>query len=952
MKVDRGSDRLLSRPCALVCAVVMTGACGGGGAAAESAGTGTAGGAESGAVAARGQLRRPEEVHLEGIVQLTRNQGENAEAYWSSSGRELIFQSARPPFQCDQIFRMPIDGSKPATLVSTGKGRTTCSYFFPGDERILYSSTHLAGDACPPAADHSQGYVWALYDSYDIFTARPDGSDLVRLTDSTGYDAESTICPRDGSIVFTSTRDGDIELYRMDRDGKNVKRLTEAPGYDGGAFFSRDCSRIVWRASRPEGEELADYKRLLAQGMVRPTRLEIYVANADGSDPFQVTYLAAASFAPYFHPSGKRILFSTNHPDPRGREFDIWAVNDDGSHLERITYAPGFDGFPMFSPDGKKLAFSSNRNQAVKGQTDVYVADWVEGEPAAAQPSAADRVAADVAWLADDAREGRGVGTAGIDAAADWLAEQMKQAGIEGGMEAGSYFQPFEVPTAVTVAERSALAIAGKPVAREGFAPAAFSAQKAVRARTVAVGYGISSPELGRDDWAGKKVRGKIAVARRFAPKGVFKTREEAERQGASHRKAVEARKHGALALILVDAPEDGGEEAPLPQLAASDLGKEVGIPVVTVKRSAGEKLLAASAQVTLEVGLDVVQRATRNVVGVVRNRGKDAMPGVLVVGAHYDHLGMGGENALDPGVVAPHNGADDNASGTAAVLEIGRRLVAQKSRLKRDVYVVAFTGEELGLFGSKHFVAHLPGGLKTTDIMGMINLDMVGRLRSNEVNAIGTDTAAEWRALARPACEAARIRCRMEDTGGFGPSDHSSFYVEKIPVMYFFTGSHADYHKTSDDADKINAAGTAQIAMAAAEIAAAASAMGGDLTYRSVAGSLPMGERRQFNASLGTIPSYTDNKPGVLLDGVRPGGAAEQAGLKKGDRIVKIGGEDVRSVQEMVYVLQDARPGQKTVLTIERDGKKLRVEATFGKSTRGGPSATAPPAPPPPPPK
>jgi hypothetical protein len=273
MKVDRGSDsrvNLLHAAIWAVCAAVMSGACSGG-AAVQGPAAGPSGAGDARA-AGGARLHRPEEAHLSDIVQLTRNQGENAEAYWSSSGRELIFQSSRPPYQCDQIFRMPIDGSKPAQLVSTGKGRTTCSYFFPGDERILYSSTHRAGDACPPAADRSQGYVWPLYDSYDIFTARPDGSELTPLTDAVGYDAESTICPRDGSIVFTSTRDGDIELYRMDRDGKNVKRLTEAPGYDGGAFFSRDCSRIVWRASRPEGEELADYKRLLAQGLVRPTR--------------------------------------------------------------------------------------------------------------------------------------------------------------------------------------------------------------------------------------------------------------------------------------------------------------------------------------------------------------------------------------------------------------------------------------------------------------------------------------------------------------------------------------------------------------------------------------------------------------------------------------------------------------------------------------------------------
>ena len=319
----------------------------------------------------------PREVHLTALVQLSRG-GENAEAYWSPDGRELIFQSTRPPYACDQILRIPADGSREATLVSTGKGRTTCSYFTADGKRILYSSTHLAGPACPPPPDRSQGYVWPIDGNFEIFSARPDGSDLVRLTENQAYDAETTVCPKDGALIFTSTRDGDLDLYRMDADGKNVKRLTNTPGYDGGAFFSPDCSRIVWRASHPKGAELDNYKRLLAQGLVRPNKLEIWVANADGSDARQVTYLNAASFAPSFFPSGKRLIFSSNYGDPKGREFDLWAIDVDGSNLERITWTGGFDGFPLFSPDGTRLAFASNRNGTQPGETDVFVARWVD----------------------------------------------------------------------------------------------------------------------------------------------------------------------------------------------------------------------------------------------------------------------------------------------------------------------------------------------------------------------------------------------------------------------------------------------------------------------------------------------------------------------------------------------------------------------------------------------
>ncbi len=333
------------------------------------------------------QLRDEREVHLADIVQLT-FQGENAEAYWSPDGEELILQARFGDYGCDQIFRLDPDKPGELNLVSTGKGRTTCAYFFPEGDRILYSSTHLGGEACPPEPDRSQGYVWPLYSTYDVFSAKADGSDLKRLTEHEGYDAEATVCSQDGSIIFTSTRDGDLELYRMDADGSNVKRLTHTPGYDGGAFFSADCQQIVWRASRPEGEQLKDFQRLLAQGLVRPGKLEIFVAAADGSNPRQVTQLDGAAFAPFFHPSGERILFSSSHHSPRGREFDIWAINVDGTDLEQITFTEGFDGFPMFSPDGKTLAFASNRNQGKPGETDVYVARWVESpKPAAETPS-------------------------------------------------------------------------------------------------------------------------------------------------------------------------------------------------------------------------------------------------------------------------------------------------------------------------------------------------------------------------------------------------------------------------------------------------------------------------------------------------------------------------------------------------------------------------------------
>jgi TolB protein len=325
-----------------------------------------------------GSLSLASEKHLRNVRQLTFG-GENAEAYFSGDGQSLIFQSKRDGRECDQIYIMRTDGSG-TRMVSTGKGRTTCSYFFPGRERILYSSTHVGDEKCPTPPDFSRGYVWAIYPSYDIYTARPDGSDLKRLTATEGYDAEATISTDGRKIVFTSMRDGDLDVYTMDASGKNVRRLTSELGYDGGAFFSRDGKQVVYRAYHPKSEaEVARYKQRLAENLIEPNVFEIWVMNADGTNKRQVTNLKAASFAPYFFPDGRRIIFASNVGDAKGRNFDLYAINTDGTNLERLTYNDTFDGFPMFSPDGKQLVFASNRNAKVRGETNVFIAEWNEG---------------------------------------------------------------------------------------------------------------------------------------------------------------------------------------------------------------------------------------------------------------------------------------------------------------------------------------------------------------------------------------------------------------------------------------------------------------------------------------------------------------------------------------------------------------------------------------------
>jgi Tol biopolymer transport system component len=874
---------------------------------------------------------RPDEPHFAELRQLTFG-GENAEAYWSWGGDQLILQARGPGQSCDRIVRTnPFLPAPVFTPVSNGEGATTCSFFLPGDRDVIYASTQLGGPACPPRPDHSQGYVWPLYSTYDIFRAKADGSGVVRLTDTPGYDAEGTVCGKDGSIVFTSVRDGDIDLYRMDADGKNVRRLTDTPGYDGGAFFNADCSKIVWRAGRPKGKDLEDFRRLLGQGLVRPTKLELYVANADGSDARQITYLDAASFAPYWHPSQRRILFSSNWAASSPREFDMWAIDIDGTRLERVTTAPGFDGFPMFSPDGKWLAFSSNR-ATPEGQhdTNLFVARWAESTPRF-EETAADRTMRDDAWLADPAREGRGVGTHGLDEAGAYVEKAFKDAGLAPAGSEG-YRLPFDATTKVTGAASLQVARAEK-LAAPSVQPLGFSSPGVVEAPLVDVGWGIV--EGGWDDYAHHDVKGKIAVVRRFVPDDPKLAKSEDKRRlGDLRRKAWVAREHGAKDILVVDLAKDV-EEAPFPELAP-DVAGDAGIVAAIVSRAAFAPIVDAMKHkrtvATLEVALKPETARAFDVVARWPAAAQNRLPGVVVVGAHYDHLGFGGRDSLSPGEHAVHPGADDNASGTAALLEIGRML-AERTALRRDVVLVAFSGEEMGVLGSTWFVKHPLAGLAPADIVGMLNMDMVGRLRDNTLQVFGAETATQWSDMLGRACDAARVECVHAAGGGFGASDHAPFYGAGVPVLHFFSGVHADYHKPSDTPDKVNAAGMAQTARIVASMATELADHEGRLDYQKVPSPPPSGDVRSFGSSLGTVPDYAGppkGQRGMLLAGVRPGGAAEKAGLERGDVLVRLGDHPISGVEDLMYVLTESKPGTTMKAVVVREGKEIAVDVTL----------------------
>ena len=341
---------------------------------------------EPASVSSADTLRYEKEGHFRNMHQLTFG-GDNAEAYWSFDNEKLVFQAANRAWgaQCDQIFWMNLDAEleekgKGLKQISNGQGRTTCAYFLPGDTSVVFASTHLIDSLCPevPPKGPNGEYVWPIYDVYDIFTYNLDGEMMRQITSGPGYDAEATVSPKGDRMVFTSTRSGDLELYTCDLDGGDIVQVTNELGYDGGAFFSPDGQKLIWRASRPKTEEdVKHYKELLTKGLVEPTAMELFIANVDGSDMRQLTNLGGANWAPFFHPNGDKVLFSSNHKTG-SFPFNIFMINVDGTGLEQITFDNAFDSFPMFSPDGKRIAFSSNRNNGRTRNTNVFLADWID----------------------------------------------------------------------------------------------------------------------------------------------------------------------------------------------------------------------------------------------------------------------------------------------------------------------------------------------------------------------------------------------------------------------------------------------------------------------------------------------------------------------------------------------------------------------------------------------
>jgi hypothetical protein len=766
----------------------------------------------------------PAEPHLTNLRRLT-DAGQNAEAYFNAAGDRLIFQSTMPGVtECDQQFTMGLDGQG-LERVSTGEGRVTCGYYFDGGERIVYSSTHHVSPFCPEEPDFSMGYVWALYD-YDIYTATAEGGDLERIFGSPVYDAEATLAPGGDRIVFTSARDGDLDIYTMNTDGTDVQKLTDEVGYDGGPFFNADGTRIVYRAHHPEDPAaVADYQRLLEQGLIRPSTLDVWVMDADGSNKTRVTNNGAANFGPFFHPSGDRIIFSSNMHDPRGRDFDLYLINVDGTGLERVTVHPDFDGFPMFSPaDPTTFVFASNRGGDVEGETNVYQADWVEDAPAI-------RLSAPV--------------------------------GADGG-------------ATLSAAAQTAHAAAGVDVA----------------AGPAATVDSVACPAFDPDDLSGDVAD----VAGRYLADDALEGR-MAGTEGAAC--AAEFIAYAFRRLGLAPGGEDGSyfQDVPLESVVNPHAPGGTG----------------------------------RNVLAVLPGTDRSLAEEYLVVGAHFDHLGMGGMNSLARGVEAIHNGADDNASGVAALLRVAEEL-AVGPRPRRPVLFMAFTGEESGLLGSSHWIKEPTVPLE--NVVAMLNMDMVGRLSQNGLVVYGTGTTAEWESIVAPEIERLGIADVSYIPDGYGASDQTAFYMRDIPVLHFFTNTHSDYHRPEDDWDKIDVEGIHTVASLVSAVTRDVGSRARLAVIPDVGAPEPTeGDEAAspgYGAYLGTIPDFSPVDYGVLLGGVREGSPADQAGLQQGDIIVSLGGMEVADLYGLTDALRAHRPGDTVAIEWLRDGERMRGDTTL----------------------
>jgi Tol biopolymer transport system component len=954
----------------------------------------------------------------------------SGEGYFHPDGNLLIFQSEREegnPFY--QMYLLDLLSGETAR-VSPGAGKTTCGFFQPGTSRVLFASTHADPEAAAKqkaelefrASGKQRRYSWDYDAAMDIYSANQDGTQLVNLTNSPGYDAEGAFSPDGKQIVFCSLRGafpldklapekralyekdpasfGDI--FIMNADGSNVRRLTESPGYDGGPFFSPDGERIVWR-------------HFDESGMVA----DVWTMKTDGSDKRRITDFKSMSWAPFFHPSGKYLIFTSNKLG--FANFELFLVDVQGEREPvRVTFTDGFDGLPVFSPDGKKLCWTSGRTS--DGKSQIFLGNW--NHPAALKaledapkrqlstaeqqaleqrvkalekyfgeqqsalaplPSAAavtataippevqltpEITAADLGneakWFAEPARGGRETGSPGAMAAGEFLGVYFQSVGLKPLGE--SVFNGFTFNSGARVdADKSKLAIMidgqEKPFALDkDFRPLAFSENGAVEGEVVFAGYGLSVPEDVKNtrynSYDGLDVKDKIVLLFRYVPESVETARRaQLNRYAGLRYKAMMARERGAKAVLVVSGPNSPGA-GELLGMTNDGSHSGSGIVAASIDLAVADALLAPSGkklkdlqtgldtenphaeggfalpkvQVKLGVGVEHLKKLDRNVVAMLPPTG--GSDEYVVIGAHYDHLGLGGAGSSmarsgEEGKV--HPGADDNASGTAVVMELAAAFAKERAgadaKPRRGLIFALWSGEEIGLIGSAAFCEKPPVPLEK--VAAYINFDMVGRLRDNKLTLQGIGSSKIWRKLIEKRNVAAGFSLTLQDDP-YLPTDTTSFYPKRVPVLNFFTGSHEDYHRPTDTADKLNVEGMERIARFAQQIVLDVANTPARPDFARVERSdQGGGSRDTLRAYLGTIPDYSTEVKGVKLSGVRGASPAEKGGLKGGDVIVEFAGQKIANIYDYTYSLDAVKIGVAVKVIVEREGQRVEISVT-----------------------
>ena len=948
-----------------------------------------------------------ESQFLSNIRQLTYDGKRAGEGYFSEDGTALIFQSEREsdnPFY--QIYLLDLLTGD-THRVSSGMGKTTCAFFRPGTDEVLYASTHHDVFAKAKqeeelkfrASGKERRYSWDYDEKMDIFSANRDGSNLKQLTNAPGYDAEASYSPDGKRIVFCSLRNAypksqlspkDLkqlevdpayfgEIYIMNADGSDQIQLTDSPGYDGGPFFTPDGQHIVWRHFTPDGSEA-----------------DIYTMRIDGSGVRRLTDFNSMSWAPYFHPSGAYVIFASNKLG--FSNFELYLVDGRGRHEPvRVTTTDGFDGLPVFSPDGNRLCWTSNRNSQEVSQ--LYLANWnheaalqalLEMPPRPRVNHTIPRVLPGglatinnlgepglsfehhIQILASDDLEGRMTGSKGAKLAAKHIAAQFTHLNLKPIGDEASYFQTFEFTAGrriISEENRFYITRQGHSTEEElefsveqDFQPLSFSRNGIVEGEVVFVGYGLTVPgELGEgyDAYAGLDVKDKVVVALRYVPESVDPARrQELNRYAGLRYKAMQAREHGAKAFLVVAGPNSPNAGKLIPLDFDSSLA-DSGIVAASISDTVANALFAPSGKELKEVqsGLDVenphflgqfplpgvkikivvsvekVKKTDQNVIALLPPPELTDDTEYVVVGAHYDHIGYGEIGSLarkdEEGQI--HNGADDNASGTAVVLELAATLSKafqeHPEKFNRGIIFALWSGEELGLIGSTHFVNHPVVPLEK--VVGYVNFDMVGRLRDNKLILQGVGSSSVWTKLIEKRNVPIGFNLTLQ-TDPYLPTDVTAFYPKKVPVLSFFTGGHEDYNRPTDDIETLNYDGLARISQLAHGIVLDVISAPERPEYVEVERSQSEGGSRDtLRAYLGTIPDYTTEGTGVKLSGVRAGGPADKAGLKGGDVIVEFGGQKIANIYDYTYALDAVKIGVPVEVVVFRDGEQVKLTVT-----------------------